>query len=376
MEDTRSPEARPEASSKSDSEPSRKRELWVLAAALLFGAALLAVVYAVWRYEGEHPSTDDALVQANFVWISPQVIGQVQSRYVVENQLVKAGAPLFQIDPQPFDERLAQHEADLVLVLHDVDADQSTIQAAQDLVTRNEAALGIARQRNARFQPLVQQGVSSALKGIELSQQQAEAEAGLASARANLDVEMKKLGVTPVQEARLRRARAAVELARLERIWTLVTAPADGYVTRFDLRVGDVVQPGDQLFPFIERDEWWVEANFKETQLAGVEVGMPAVVEIDTYGGHRFRGVVESVSAGSAAAFSLLPPQNTTGNWVKVTQRIPVRVRLLEQDPSRPYRLGQSASVSIDLEAARLPVPPDSHIDRDAPPAPPPSPAP
>ena len=128
------------------------------------------------------------------------------------------------------------------------------------------------------------------------------------------------------------------------------------------------MKPGDRLFPFIESDEWWAQANFKETQIEGIEAGMPARVTIDSYGSHVFHGVVESLSSGSAAAFSLLPPQNTTGNWVKVTQRIPIRVRLLSPDPQRPWRLGQSATVTVDLDGARRPVPPELGIARDAPP--------
>jgi membrane fusion protein (multidrug efflux system) len=153
-----------------------------------------------------------------------------------------------------------------------------------------------------------------------------------------------------VREARIATAQADVALAKLNLEWTRVPAPADGYVTQLSLRIGDVVKPQEQLFPFIESTNWWVEANFKETAVALIEPGMRATVTVDIYGDRKFEGKVESISRGAAASFSLLPPQNTTGNWVKVTQRIPVRVRILEQDPQYPFRLGASAAVSIDIE--------------------------
>lgn len=265
-------------------------------------------------------------------------------------------------------EVLARAEAGLVLVSHENRADEAAVKAAQDIVDQHQAVLGLAHERNTRYQPLVRLGAASQIEGVRTRQELAEAEADLASSRADLAQAREKLGLPDVRQARVRRSKAAVELARINREWTRVAAPANGYVTRFDLRVGDVVTPGQRLFPFIESDAWSVDANFKETQVAHVRPGMPARVQVDIYGSHEFNGVVESLSAGSAASFSLLPPQNTTGNWVKVTQRIPVRVRLLDIDPERPYRLGASASVTIDEDAALVPVPPaDGSL---APPAP------
>lgn len=153
-----------------------------------------------------------------------------------------------------------------------------------------------------------------------------------------------------VRAARIASAEADVALAKLNLEWTRILAPADGYVTQFSLRVGDVVKPQEQLFPFIESTQWWVEANFKETDVALIEHGMRVIVTIDSYGGKEFEGRVESISRGAAASFSLLPPQNATGNWVKVTQRIPVRIRLSQQDAKYPFRLGASATVEVDVD--------------------------
>ena len=127
-----------------------------------------------------------------------------------------------------------------------------------------------------------------------------------------------------------------------------MVAPANGYVGKLTLRVGDVVQSADDLFPFVESDIWWVAANFKETAVERIKPGQSVTVKIDMYGDKEFRGTVTSIGPSSAASFSLLPPQNTTGNWVKVTQRIPVRIGLDAIEPDYPYRLGASAQVVID----------------------------
>ena len=173
----------------------------------------------------------------------------------------------------------------------------------------------------------------------------------VAEAKAALDETIINQGSLAVREARVTSAQADVALAKRNVEWTRVLAPADGYVTQFSLRVGDVVKPQEQLFPFIESANWWVEANFKETDVALIEPGMRVVVTVDIYGDKEFEGRVESLSRGAAASFSLLPPQNTTGNWVKVTQRIPVRIRMSKQDPKYPFRLGASVTASVDTES-------------------------
>src|SRR5262249_23630090 len=129
-----------------------------------------------------------------------------------------------------------------------------------------------------------------------------------------------------------------------------VKAPTSGLVANLSLRPGNTVAPGAPLFSIVGNEEYWVDANFKETELAKVRPGQKARVVVDMYPKHPFEGVVESVSAGSGAAFSLLPPQNATGNWVKVTQRVPVRVRVVDTDPNFPLRIGTTATVRVTLD--------------------------
>jgi len=211
--------------------------------------------------------------------------------------------------------------------------------------------LKTAQQYADRFKQLVKAGAAAELDTIHYVNALVETKGRVTEAKSALHEAVVNQGSAAVRAARIASAEADVALAKLNLEWTRVLAPADGYVTQFSLRVGDVVKPQEQLFPFVESTHWWVEANFKETDVALIEPGMRATVTIDSYGDKTFEGHVESISRGAAASFSLLPPQNTTGNWVKVTQRIPVRIRLPQQNAEYPFRLGASASVSLDVRA-------------------------
>jgi membrane fusion protein (multidrug efflux system) len=330
---------------------SRARQVTILVAALAFAGILSIGIYKVWSYEELHPSTDDAYLHANYVWISPQLNGQISKLFVAPNQYVKAGDPLFEIDPRQYQQALTKAENQLLLVKHDVEADEARVNSARARLAEQQAELKTAEQYAKRFQEMVKSGAAAELDTIHYANALIETKGRVVEAKAALDEALVNQGSLPVREARVSTAEADVALAKLNLEWTRVLAPADGYVTRMSLRVGDVVKPQQQLFPFIESQDWWVEANFKETDVALIEPGMQAQVSIDIYADKKFKGRVESLSRGAAASFSLLPPQNTTGNWVKVTQRIPVRIRMLEQDPQYPFRLGASVTVSVDTKA-------------------------
>jgi membrane fusion protein (multidrug efflux system) len=330
---------------------SRGRELAILAAALILSGVLFAAIYAIWQYERRHPSTQDAFLRAHYVWIKPQITGQVTTLFVAPNAFVHAGDRMFEIDPRPYREHLDKAEKQLVLVRHEIEADRAKVDAARARVKEQESAVATARQYAERYEKMVAKGAASELSTISHENELSVAIQKLLEVKAELQQAIVELGDEDVQQARVEKAAAEVRLAKLDLEWTLVKAPADGLVTEFELRVGDVVSPGDRLFPFIETTEWWVQANFKETQLKGIKPGMPAIVTVDIYGERTFKGVVESISGSSAASFSLLPAQNTTGNWVKVTQRIPVRIRMLTRDPAHPYRMGASAEVTVEKDA-------------------------
>jgi membrane fusion protein, multidrug efflux system len=289
---------------------------------------------------------------AHYVWVSPQVDGRVAEVFVTENQRVQAGDNLLRLDARPFAAALEKAASAERLVRQDIEVQATEVQAAEAKVREQQANVDQAKAQFERVSQLVKRGDEPKLRGIEVEDAYKAAQATLDDLSAELELARKTLGPSQVQQARIDEAAAAVQLATLDLDWTLVKAPADGWVTRVTLRPGDVVQTADQLFVLVEAGDWWVEANFKETKLASILPGMPAEVTIDLYGNRGFQGTVESIGPASAASFSLLPAQNTTGNWVKVTQRIPVRIRLQPMDPATPYRLGVSASASVTTEAA------------------------
>lgn len=260
--------------------------------------------FVLWLYGKYYVSTDDAYVNANVVEMTPRVTGQVDAIYVSNNQYVKQGDRLFQIDRAPF--VTAQEQA------------QATFE-------KSEAELTHARMTADRTLALVKKHFLSQQEGDNVTANLKDAEANHALSKATL------------------------EQANLNLEWTTVTAPANGYITNFSLRQGDVVPANQPLFALISDQEYWVDANFKETELQHIKPHQVVSVHVDMYPHHTFKGTVESLSNGTGAAFSLLPPQNATGNWVKVAQRIPVRVRITDPTQQFPLRIGTSASVTVHL---------------------------
>ncbi|MEX3009541.1 HlyD family secretion protein [Hoeflea sp. TYP-13] len=330
--------------------PSRLREGLIVVIALLVGGALLFGIYIYWNFERDHPATDNAYLNANYVWISPQVDGQVADVHVINNQRVKKGDKLFALDSRLYDAQLNDAQANLVLVRQQIEAGKAKVDAAKAMVAEQKAAVNTAQEVAKRTKPLVQEDVQTVLQGIQAENNLIEARAKLETLQAELVVAEKEYGTPETINAQIEQAQAAVDEAQLNMDWTTIIAPADGYVTNFSLRRGDVVQSGDDLFPFVESDRWWIDANFKETNVDRIKPGQPVSITIDMYGDKEFSGTVESIGASSSASFSLLPAQNTTGNWVKVTQRIPVRISLEETDPDYPFRLGASSSVEVNTD--------------------------
>jgi membrane fusion protein (multidrug efflux system) len=327
---------------------SRKKGLrWLIIIAVV--AAVCIFGYRYWRNSQLYASTDDAYINANRIDISSQVMGQVVQVYVNENQTVQAGTPLFDIDARPFHLALEKTQAQLQLATQSVSQQVSAVVAAQALVVQRQAELKDAQFNYTRIRELIAEGLYSRLGGETERTQVKTATAALHAAQASLEQARSALGATGNNNANIQAAVAAMEQAKLDLQHTHVTAPADGVITNLTLRPGEIVQPGAPLFVLIGSNAFWVDANFKETDLNQIHGGEHASIEVDMYPDHVFHGVVESLSRGSGTAFSLLPPQNATGNWVKVTQRVPVRVRVLDPDPRWPLRVGTTATVSIRI---------------------------
>jgi membrane fusion protein (multidrug efflux system) len=323
----------------------RKLLRWAIVLVLIVVAVVFGLRY--WTHGRLYISTDNAYVNAHTVEIAPQVSGAVTAVHVRDNGKVARGEPLFDIDPQPYRIALDKAEAQLALARQSVSQESAGVVAAEAEVKQREAELRNARSNVERTAQLVRQGFLSRQGGESAATQLATAQAALQAARANVEKARSALGEKGNDNAAVRAAEAAVRQAQLDLQHTRVTSPTAGSVANLNLRPGNTVQAGVPLFVVIASDEYWVDANFKETELQRIHPGQHAEIHVDMYPDQVFEGVVESVSGGSGTAFSLLPPQNATGNWVKVTQRVPVRIRVLDPDPQHPLRIQTTASVEV-----------------------------
>lgn len=311
-------------------------------------ALLLVGGYFYWQHQKFYPSTDDAYIQAHVINIAPRVNGKVEAVYVQDHQHVKKGQILFAIDPTPYKIALAKAQAAFSSAVLQYKAANMAIKSAHYQVAQYRAQLVDTQAETQRMLTLVKKHYASksqsdlAIKNLQVAQ------ASLKAAQSNLAEAVQKRGLSGPQNSHLREAAATVAQAKLNLRYTHVLAPAAGYIANFNLRQGDVVTAYQNLFALIEDTLWWAEANYKETQLQRIHPGQTAHIKVDMYPGHVFNGKVASISDGSGASFSLLPPENASGNWVKVTQRFPVKIIITHQNPKYPLRLGSSCTVIIN----------------------------
>ena len=348
-------------------EPAEPRKKPPYALILVGILVVVGLVWGVkrWSYGRTHESTDNAQVDGHIVPVLAKVGGYVTTVNADENQPVKEGALLVQIDDAEYRVRLAAAEADLAAAQASaggngttgqaqaqvaVSAGQSAASSAQ--VTAARANMQKAEADLARFRTLADQQIISKQ---QLDAAQAAADAARANyeavqrqaAAAGATVSSAEAGVR-LANARLAAARAARDNAALQESYTKITAPASGLVSRKTVEVGQLVQPGQTLLSVVPDTGVWVTANFKETQLDGVKPGQPVEIEVDAYGGCVAEGRVEGVSAATGAKFSLLPPDNATGNFTKVVQRVPVRVAVTKGcGTDRPLRPGMSVVAHV-----------------------------
>ncbi|MHB1947097.1 MAG: HlyD family secretion protein [Gammaproteobacteria bacterium] len=316
---------------------------------LIMISLILSTLFILWYwiYSQFHVSTDDAYVNADIVQIAPQVTGRVLKVYVDNNQFVKKGQPLFEIDSQPYEIAVDRAQAQLALARQNVSEKSAAVTASEALVAVRQAELSVAKSTAERTMKLVKRHVLSQQAGDNTTAAYQSAAAALDAAKANLDQARITLGKTTDDNEQVRLAKANLRDAELNLSYTHIVAPSDGIIANLSLRAGTIIAANQPLFALINNGEYWVDTNLKETDLKNIKPGQKADIHIDMYPGHRFKGVVVSISGGSGTAFSLLPPQNATGNWVKVTQRVPVRVRVVNMDPQHPLRIGTSANVQI-----------------------------
>jgi membrane fusion protein (multidrug efflux system) len=299
-------------------------------------AGLLAVGARRWWLGRTHVSTDDAQVDGHIIPILPKVGGFVAAVRVIENQQVKVGDTLVVLDDRDYRVRLTQADADLAVALAGV-SNKARVGQAEAQVEQAQANAAKAHADLDRLRPLAEQDIVSKqlLDAAEASARAADA--ALASAQASL----------LAADARVGAMRAARDQAALNLSYTRITAPASGVVSKKSVEVGQLVQAGQPLMSIVPLDDVWLTANLKETQIENVKPGDPVDFTVDAYSGIDFKGHVESLSPATGARFSLLPPDNATGNFTKVVQRVPVRIRPDAVDAAHPLRPGMSVTVTI-----------------------------
>ncbi len=318
---------------------------WGIAAVVLMVALGFGVHY--WRLSQLYVSTDNAYVNADRIEIAAQVSGPVTRIWIQDQQSVKRGDLLLEIDPQPYRLAVDAAEAQLELSYQSSSKDRAAVEAATATVAQRSAELRNAQSTEQRAMELTKQKLISKQSAETAATDAQTAAAVVRAAQANLEQATIALGKAGAQNAAVRAAAAKLAQANLDLAHTRVTAPATGLIANFEVRPGSMVQSGVPIFTVIGDAEYWVDANFKETELRRIKPGQEARVVMDMYPKHQFKGVVQSLAGGAGQAFSLLPAQNATGNWVKVTQRVPVRVRVLDPSPGYPLRIGTTATVRV-----------------------------
>ena len=322
----------------------------VPAAAALAGAAW-------WAQSGRFVSTDNAYIRADKVGVAAEVAGRVTEVPASTNDTVAWGDVLFRLDDEPFRIALDEAEAQLAMV-------RTRIAVLRAEYERKRGQLALARAEEAFYESEFRRHEALAERRVVAEARLDEARHRLARARRAATVAERELGetlaalgddpATPDErfarynDARARRDRLALALAN-----TVVRAPADGIVARVGIRPGSFVAAGEPAIQLVETAAVWLEANFKESDLTHLAVGQPATFGLDAYPDREWRAHVRSFSPATGAEFSLLPPQNATGNWVKVIQRVPVRFGIEERPGDPPLRVGMSATVSIDTGRER-----------------------
>ncbi|MET0186045.1 MAG: HlyD family efflux transporter periplasmic adaptor subunit [Achromobacter sp.] len=344
--------------------PRRKRLLLIAAGVFL----LIAVLWAIWYfiYGANKESTEDAYVHGNLVQITSQVAGTVVAIEADDTDMVKAGQPLVKLDPADAQIALMQAEAQLaqtvrqtrtLYVQNDSLTADTNVRSAE--IVRAEADVARTQSDLQRRQALAKSG---GVSGEELLHAQtayktsqsnlAQARAALAGSRAKAQTNRALTeGTTVENHPDVLRAAANLRSVWLAGSRNTLPAPVDGMVARRSAQVGQRIAPGTPLMTVVPLDQVWVEANFKEGQLRDMRVGQPVILHADLYGGDVvYHGKVAGLDAGTGSAFALLPAQNATGNWIKVVQRVPVRIALDPQElAKRPLRVGLSMSVEVDL---------------------------
>lgn len=327
----------------------RKAVLLAITAAFVAAGVAWGVYYQLVLSKEE--VTDNAYVGGNLVTLSAQVTGNVDEISADETQLVKAGAPLIRLNAIDADLMLSQAEARLGNVVRQERERYASVAQYDAVIAQRRLALATAQGNLARRAPLAADHTISGEEMMHAKQAVDEAQAALAVAQRQAEsVRSGVAGVDLASHPAVLSAKGDVVQAWLAVRRNAVLAPVTGYVAKRNVQLGAHVTPGTPLMAIVPLNQLWVDANFKESELRNIRIGQPATIETDLYGGKVvYHGKVLGMSAGTGSAFSLLPAQNATGNWIKVVQRVPVRITLDAQElAAHPLRIGLSTTVTVD----------------------------
>ncbi|GAB4441318.1 MAG: HlyD family secretion protein [bacterium] len=325
-----------------------RKVIFIIAFILVIGGAIGS--YYFYQHYKSYVSTDNAYIKEDFTVIAPRVGGTVLNVYVKENDYVKKGTVLAEIDPKDFEVKVAQAEMALIMAKNNRDSLYQKLKEADAGIDAKVAELDKARLDYERAKRLYE-------KQLIPKEQYERAEMGLKVSKARYEAALKEkeqikasLGARiNGEEAIVRHNEAVLKEARQYLGYTKVYAPQDGYIARKTVEIGNVVAAGQPLMALVPLREPYVEANFKETEVGKIKVGNKVKIKIDIYPDEEFEGVVDSISTGTGVVFSLLPPENATGNWIKVVQRVPVKIKFDKIPEDKKLRLGLSCEVKVKV---------------------------
>jgi len=337
---------------------------------LLTGGAILLIIGAVWGLRwwtvGRFiESTDDAYLQADSVTIAPKVSGYVAEVYVADNQSVKAGEPLVRLDRRQYQAVLEQANATIAARRADIERGAAELLQQQASIAQARAQLQGARSAEShaieevkRYEPLVATGAETKEKLADLQNERAQAAATVAADVAAVQAAERQPAATQAQvdqaRAQLEAAEASFRQAQLDTQDTVIRSTLDGRVGDRTVRVGQYAQPGTRLMTIVPVQDVYLEANFKETQIGLMRAGQPATIHVDALPGIDLHGTVISFSPGTGSQFAMLPPQNATGNFTKIVQRMPVRIHIDAGLETRQVLVpGLSVTVHVDTRGGR-----------------------
>lgn len=322
--------------------------LGILGALVLVGAF---VGYGRWRHSQVHVSTDDAYVRGDIFTVASKVPGTLLTVEVSENQPVRKGQVVASVDPRDFDVAIKRAQALLAEAQSGLATDHALIAQLEAQVTAAKSQQDLARTERARVETLFARQSIPKQRVDQAVMQEEVAAAQVASAGKAVSAAKAKLTVSGTK---VESAQVALENASLQRSYCTIVAPADGVVSKKSAEPGTVVAAGQPLCAVVPLGAaaLWVEANFKETQIKNLRPGQRVLIHADVDPSRVFEGTVESLAAGTGASFSLLPPENATGNWVKVVQRVSVKIRIHpDSDPEQKLRLGLSVKVEVETDS-------------------------